>query len=200
MLLSVPIGITAAALTREGRHRRGELIFGAVTSVLGAVPEYLAATFLVFIFALKLAWLPVAGSDDWNSIVLPALAVAITPTAHLSRIVPVTTLNVRPRDSIRPPRSKQLPRRLLYFRPVLPNVLTAALTIGGLIFASLIGGAVIVENVFAWPGLGTAVVRAVISRDFLVVQAAVVLLGAAGGLVNPIVGPAVGAVGPRLPC
>jgi len=197
MLLSVPIGITAAALTREGRHRRGELIFGAVTSVLGAVPEYLAATFLVFIFALKLAWLPVAGSDDWNSIVLPALAVAITPTAHLSRIVRVTTLNVLAQDYIRTARSKQLPRRLLYVRHVLPNVLTAALTIGGLIFASLIGGAVIVENVFAWPGLGTAVVQAVISRDFLVVQAAVLLLGAAVVLVNTIVDLALGALDPR---
>jgi peptide/nickel transport system permease protein len=197
MLLSLPIGIAAAAATREGRHRRGELAFGAVSSLLSAVPEYLAATFLVFLLAVKLGWLPVAGSDDWNSIVLPALAIAITPTAHLARIVRVETLNVLAQDYIRTARSKRLPTRLLYLRHVLPNVLTAALTIGGLIFASLIGGAIIVENVFAWPGLGTAVVQALISRDFLVVQAAVLLLGAAVVIVNTVVDLVLGAVNPR---
>lgn len=197
MALSLPLGLTVGALTREGRHPRAEVVFAAVTSVGGALPEFLASTFLAFFFAVWLRWLPVAGADEPAAIVLPALAISLRPVSVLSRIVRVETLNVLAQDYMRTARSKRLPPRFLYLRHALPNVLTAALTIGGLLFTGLLGGAVIVENVFAWPGLGTAVVQAVLNRDYPVVQGVILMLGIAVVLVNTLVDILLGMVDPR---
>jgi peptide/nickel transport system permease protein len=197
MILSVPLGMIIGAVTREGRHRRVEVAFAAATSVGGALPEFLASTFLAFVFAVWLRWLPVAGADEGAAIILPALAISLRPVSVLSRIVRVETLNVLAQDYMRTARSKRLPPHLLYLRHALPNVLTAALTIGGLLFTGLLGGAVIVENVFAWPGLGTAVVQAVLNRDYPVIQGVILMLGIAVVLVNTAVDILLGMVDPR---
>jgi peptide/nickel transport system permease protein len=174
---SLVLGGTAALFTREYRHPRAEVFFTALTGAGGAIPSYLSGTFLAFIFAVWLRWLPVAGGDQWNSIVLPCLAVSVGPVAILSRIIRVETLNVFAQDYIRVARSKRLRPLQLYLRHVLPNVLTSTLSVGGVIFASLLGGTVVVENVFAWPGLGTKLVQSVLVGDYSVVQGATLLLG-----------------------
>ena len=197
VVLAVPVGIVVGAMTREGRHPRFESLFTGITGVVGALPEYLAATFLVFIFAVWLHWLPVGGAGTWTSLILPALAVAVRPIAALSRIVRVETLNVLAQDYIRTARSKRLPDRLLYFRHALRNVLTAVLTIAGMYFAELIGGTVIVENVFAWPGLGTAIIQAVHGLDLPVIQGTTLFLGLVVVVVNATVDVLLGFVDPR---
>jgi peptide/nickel transport system permease protein len=197
MLFSVPLGLVAGALTQEGRHRRLEVAFTAVTSVFGALPQFLTATFLAFIFAVWLRLLPVAGSDNWESLVLPTLSIAISPTLILARIVRVETLNVLAQDYVRTARSKWLSNFQIYFRHVLPNVLTAALTIGGLIFANLVGGAVLVETIFARVGLGTELVHSVITRDYPVAQGIVIVLGITVVLVNSFVDLTLAVIDPR---
>lgn len=197
MVISVPLGIIVGAFTRERRHPRAELGFTAVTSVLGSLPEFLAATFLAFIFAVWLRLLPVAGATGIESLVLPALAVSIRPTAILSRIVRVETLNTLASDFIRTARGKRMPNRLIYGRHTLPNVVTAALTVGGLLFAGIIGGAVVVENVFARPGLGSSLVQAVLTRDYPVVQGVVLVLGVVVVVVNALVDLLLAAIDPR---
>jgi peptide/nickel transport system permease protein len=197
ILFAVPIGIVAGALTREGRHRRLELAFTSITSIGGALPEYLSGTLLAFVFAVVLKILPVAGSGDLRFLLLPGLAVSLRHISTLSRIVRVETLNVLAQDYIRTARSKRLPDRLIYFRHTVRNVLTAVLTIAGMEFAELIGGTVIVENVFAWPGLGTAIVQSVLTRDYPVVQGAVLMLGIAVVIVNMVVDILLGIVDPR---
>src|SRR5690606_34251544 len=144
-----------------------------------------------------LGWFPIAGTSGWNSLVLPALAIGIRPAFNLARIVRVEVLDVLAQDYIRTARSKRLPRQILYLRHTLPNVVTSALTIGGLTFAFLVGGTVVVENVFAWPGLGTAVVQAVVARDYPVVQAIVLLLGLSVVVVNAAVDLALVTLDPR---
>lgn len=197
MVASLLVGTTAAAITRDGRGPRVEVAFMAVTSVLGSLPSYLSATFLVFVFAVALGWLPVAGAGRWNSFILPTLALSLRPIAILSRIVRVETLNVLAQDYIRTARSKRLPTLLLFRRHVLPSMLTSTLTLGGLLLAGLIGGAVIVENVFAWPGMGTALVQAVLARDYPVVQGITLLLGVAVVVVNLLIDVMLAAVDPR---
>lgn len=197
LVVSVPVGMLAGALTREGRHKRAEVAFTAVTSVVGSLPEFLAGTFLAFLFAVEFRLLPVAGSEGWQSLVLPALAVGLRPIAILSRLVRVETLNVLSMDYLRTARSKRLPARIIYLRHTLPNVVTAALTIGGIIFAQLIGGAVVVENVFARAGLGTALVSAVLSRDYPVIQGIILVLGVTVVVVNAIVDVLLAVVDPR---
>jgi peptide/nickel transport system permease protein len=197
MVVSIPGGMIAGAFTREGRHPRGEVAFTAVTSVMGALPEYLMATFLAFLFAVVLRLLPVAGSQGPQSLVLPALAVSLRPIAVLLRIVRVETLNVLAQDYIRTARSKRLPARLIYLRHTLPNVVTAALTVGGILFAALVGSAVVVEVVFARTGLGSSLVNAVLARDYPVIQGDVLVLGVIVVVVNAIVDILLAAVDPR---
>jgi peptide/nickel transport system permease protein len=198
LIFAVPAGLVAGALTREGRHQRGELIFTGTTSVVGAIPQFLAATFLAFVFAVWLKLLPVAGSDPpLQSLILPAASVALAPTATLARLVRVEALNVLAQDYVRTARSKRLPARIIYVRHVLPNVLTAALTIGGIILANLIGGAVIVENVYARNGLGTELVNAVLVRDYPVIQGTILILGIIVVVVNAIVDAGLALLDPR---
>jgi peptide/nickel transport system permease protein len=197
LILSIPMGIAAGVATRERRRPRLELAFGALTSVGGALPEYLAATFLAFFFAVFLRLLPVAGADNPLSVVLPALAISIRPIVVLARIVRVETLNVLAQDFIRTARSKRLPAVLLYGRHTLRNVITSALTIGGLVFTGLLGGTVVVENVFAWPGLGTVLVQAVLARDYPVIQGVTLFLGIAVVVVNTTIDLLLGVLDPR---
>ena len=197
LLVSIPIGMIAALFTRDGRHRVGEVTFTGATSVAGSIPEFLAATALAFVFAVWLRLLPVAGTEGWQSLVLPVAAVSIRPAATLARIVRVETLNALTQDYIRTARSKHLPELLIYVRHILPNVLTATLTIGGLLFANLVGGALVVENVFARVGLGTLIVNAVIAHDYPTIQGAILVIGFLVVIVNTIVDLALAAVDPR---
>jgi peptide/nickel transport system permease protein len=195
--VGIPLGMLAAVATREGRHKPLELGFTGLTSVVGAIPDYLAGTLLAFLFAVQFRLLPVAGSGSFKQLVLPALAVSLHSIANLSRIVRLETLNVLAQDYIRTARSERLPMRLIYARHALPNVLTAALTVGGLIFSGIVGGAVIVETVFARNGLGSALVTAVINKDYPVIQGLMIVLGATVVVVTAIVDILLGVVDPR---
>lgn len=197
LLLAVPLGILAGALTREGRHPKAEMLFMGGTSTLASIPDYLAGTILVFLFGVQFQWFPVAGAGSFETLVLPALAVSIAPTMTLSRIVRLETLNVLAQDYVRTARSQRLPARLVYGRHVLPNVLTAALTVGGLIFAGIVGGAVIVETVFARPGLGSTLIEGVISNNYPVVQGITLLFCVLVVTINMLIDISLAAIDPR---
>jgi peptide/nickel transport system permease protein len=189
--------MAAGSLTRDGRHRVGEFTFAGATSVVGSLPEFLMATLLVLVFAVRWRIFPVAGGSDLKGLILPVAAVSLRPVALLLRIVRVETLNVLATDYMRTARWKRLPYRRTMFRHALPHVLTAALSVGGLLFAGLVGGAVVVENVFARPGLGTALVNAVIARDYPVVQGITFVLGAVVVLVTVSVDVVTALIDPR---
>ena len=198
LLLSVPLGVLAGGLTHGGRRRRLEALFNSGTGLLASIPDYLLAVVLAYVFAVSLGLLPVAGANDGlASMVLPTLAIALGPAAILSRLVRAETLTVLDQDYMRSARAKRLPRRLLFVRHAAPNLLTAAMTVGGLLFAGLIAGSVIVENVFAWPGLGFQVVNSIQARDYPVIQGIVLLLATAVVVINALVDLLIAVVDPR---
>ncbi|MFZ0168786.1 MAG: ABC transporter permease [Candidatus Dormiibacterota bacterium] len=197
IVVSLPMGLLLGVLTDNGRRRRLEVGFTSIASTLNSIPEFLFAIGLVFLFGVALQWLPVAGAGGLNSYALPTLAIALGPTAALTRIVRVETTTVLKRDYMLVARSKRLPARILYLRHALPNLLTAALTVGGLLLTVLVGSVVIVENVFAWPGLGTELVQAITSRDFPLVQGIMLVLGATVLLINLLVDVLIALVDPR---
>jgi peptide/nickel transport system permease protein len=197
MAVSIPLGLAAAGHTRGQRHRRFDLLYQSGTQILGTLPEFLFATVLAYLFAVEWQLLPVAGSQGWQSLVLPVVALAAGAAAQLSRLVRTETLSVLAQDYIRTARSKQLPTRVLFFRHVLPNVLTAVLTVGGLLIGGLIGGAVIVENVFARPGLGTQLTTAVANRDYPTIQGITLVLGLIVIFANVVVDVLIGLVDKR---
>jgi peptide/nickel transport system permease protein len=187
LVLAVLFGVLAGALTLNGRRPRTLVGFTITTSTVNTVPSFMVGILLVYVFALTLKLLPVAGSSGWQSLVLPVIALSLGPAAGLARIVRAQTEVVLNEDYMRVARSKRLPARLIYARHALPNLLTAALTIGGLLLGVLIAGSVVVETVFARAGLGTAVVQAITARDYPVVQALLLVLAAAVLIVNTLV-------------
>jgi peptide/nickel transport system permease protein len=197
MLISIPLGVAMAAATRDGRRRHVELAFTSAAGALASIPSYIFAVGLVALFAVHWKLLPVAGRTGVSSYVLPVAALAIAPALALSRIVRVEGLRVLEQDFIRTARGKRLPARLIYLRHALPNTLTATLTIAGLLLGGLIAGTVLVENVFAWPGLGTTLVESVSAKDYPTVQAIALLFGALVLLINFVVDIALGAIDPQ---
>ena len=115
----------------------------------------------------------------------------------LSRVIRLEGLRVLGEDYMRTARSKRLPSRVVYVRHALPNMLTASLTISGLFLAGLVAGTVLVENVFAWPGIGSTVVNSVIARDYPIALALSLLLGAMTLLINLVVDVLLAIVDPR---
>lgn len=182
--IAIPLGVLVGVLTRNGRGRRGELAFTSSSVVLGTIPDFVLGVALVYVFGVHLGWLPVAGRSGPASYLLPVLALAVGPAFVLARIVRVEMVAVLQADFVRTARAKRLPAPVIYLRHALPNALTASITLGGLLLSGLVAGTVLVENVFAWPGLGSTIVQSILAKDYPVVQAIVLVYGAGVLIVN----------------
>ena len=197
MLVAIPLGVAMAALTYGGKRRSLELGFAAGAGTFASIPSFLLAVGLVWLFAVTFRVFPVAGREGVSSYVLPIAALAIAPAFALARIVRLEGLRVLDQDYMRTARGKRLPPRLFYVRHALPNTLTATLTIAGLLLGGLIAGTVLVENIFAWPGLGTVLVQSVSQKDYPQVQALALLFGTLVLVINFAVDIALGLIDPR---
>ncbi len=195
--IAIPLGVLMGVLTRNGRGRRGELAFTASSVVLGTIPDFLLGVGLVYVFGVHLGWLPVAGRSGPSSYVLPVIALAVGPAVVLARIVRVEMVAVLQADYVRTARAKRLRAPAIYFKHALPNALTSSITLGGLLFTALVAGTVLVENVFAWPGVGSTITQSILQKDYPVVQAIVLVYGAGVLLVNLVVDVALALLDPR---
>ena len=197
VLVSVPIGLVLGVLTRNARRRGLELAATTVSVVVAAIPGFLLAVGLIYVFGVTLHWVPVAGQSGFTSYLLPIAAMAIGPIAVLIRILRIEVLAALRADYVRTARAKRLPGWRVYLLHVLPNALTATLTIGGLLLSAMVAGTVLVENVFAWPGLGSTIVASIVAKDYPVVQGIVLVYGSGVLLVNLIVDIALATLDPR---
>jgi peptide/nickel transport system permease protein len=190
-------GLAAAALTWRGRRPLLDTAFNAASGVLTAMPEFVSAVALSAGFGVLLAWLPVAGQAGAASYVLPILALALGPSAAMARVVRVEGLRVLEQDYMRAARAKRLGALRLYLVHVLPNCLTATLTVAGLILGGLVAGTVLVESVFAWPGVGSAIVLAITQKDYPLTQGVILALGGLVLLINFLVDLLIALLDPR---
>jgi peptide/nickel transport system permease protein len=197
VLIAVPLGLAMGVLTRGGRRPRAELGFTSTAVVLAAIPEFLLAVGLVYVFAVTLHWFPVAGRGSVASYVLPVLSLAVGPAAVLARICRVELLAVLQTDYLRTARAKRLPPAAIYLRHALPNAVTATITLGGLLLGGMVAGTVLVENVFGWPGLGSTIVSSIIAKDYPLVQGVVLVYGVGVLLVNLAVDVTLALLDPR---
>lgn len=197
LILALILGVAVAVLTRDGRRRWLDIIFSWSTAVIDAIPVYVRATLLIILLALQLQIFPAGGAQDARSFVLPILALSIGPVCSLSRVVRREAESVLEADFIRTTHGWRLPQSLVNVKYVLPNVLTSALTMSGLMLSGMIGGALVMEKVFSWPGLGTSVVDAIIGRDYPVVQGTILVLGMLAVLINTVVDIVLGLIDPR---
>lgn len=176
MLVSVPLGIWMAVRTENGRGERTNTVFNAISGFFASVPDFLIAISLVMIFAVSLRWLPAAGGEGPTAFILPVLTMSLGLIAVLSRLMKAETTRVLREDYTRTARANNLPPRVVLFRHVLPNVMTATLTYSGMMLASLMGGAIITETVFGWPGIGNLFVKSIAVYDYPLLEGLVIII------------------------
>jgi peptide/nickel transport system permease protein len=156
-----------------------------VGALVGAsVPSYFAAYILILVFGVKLQAVPVFGFGSPAHLVLPAVTLALGPAAVLARLTRSAVLEVLGDDYVRTARAKGLAQRVVLYRHALRNAAVPILTVAGLALGHLLGGSLIVESVFAWPGMGDLAISAVHDRDYPLMQGFVLFSGVAYVLVN----------------
>ena len=154
-----------------------------------SVPNFWLGIMLILIFAVNLGWLPSQGFGDGDPryLILPMVALAATPLARLTRLVRSGMLEILGQDYIRTARAKGLREGMVVVRHALKNAAIPLVTIIGLDMGALLGGAVVTETIFAWPGVGLLVIESINGRDFPVVQAAVFVIATSFVLINLLV-------------
>jgi len=184
MLLAVVIG-GGAGVVSAVRHNTA-LDHSAMVLVLAglSMPSFWLGLMLMIVFAVRLEWLPVAGYEGWRHLVLPGITLAAAPAAMLARLTRSSMLEVLNQDFVRTARAKGLHEATVIMKHALKNSLIPVVTVLGLQFGYLLGGAVITETVFAWPGIGRLVIDAILARDFPVVQGTVLVIALGFVLVN----------------
>lgn len=202
LLMAVPLGIASAL-------RSGSLVDHAATVVsqIGiSIPDFWMAILLILVFSGAFGLLPPSGYEPlledplgWAShMVLPAVTIGVVSGAILTRFIRAAVLESLGQDHVRTARSKGLRERVVLVHHVLRNALIPVITVTGVQMASLLGGVIVVEVVFAWPGLGRLTLDAVLSRDYPVLQGAVLLVATLFLVVNLLVDLLYAAVDPRI--
>lgn len=180
VLIALPLGSIAALHKDTGWD---QLAMGF--SLLGvSVPNFWMGPLLILLFSIGLQWLPVSGRESWDSLILPALTLGTAMAAILSRMVRSTLLEVLSEDYIRTARAKGLRESAVVLHHALRNAALPIITVLGLQLGTLLGGAVITETVFSWPGVGQLMVESIQRRDYPVVQACMLLISLSYVTVN----------------
>jgi ABC-type dipeptide/oligopeptide/nickel transport system permease component len=170
-----------------------------VVSLFGvSVPSFWLALLLVFLFSIRLDWLPATGTQGWKSLILPVTVLAVEQIALVARLVRANMVEVLRDDYVRTARAKGLRERTVLTGHALRNALLPSITLLGLNFGYLLAGAVIVETIFARPGIGRLIVEGILNKDFPLVQGAVLLTAVVYLLVNLITDISYGFVDPRV--
>lgn len=198
LMIKIGIGIPAgiyAALHRNSFADRA-VMFTAVAGF--TVPSFVLGLLLVLVFAVKLGWLPSGGQETWRHAILPVITMGVGGAAVLARFTRSAMLEVLGQSYIRTASAKGVPWRSVVWGHALPNAAIPTVTIVGFMVGSLIAGAVVVESVFSWPGVGRLLVVSVANRDLAVVQAILLLVAATMVTANFIVDLLYGVLDPRL--
>ncbi len=198
MLVAMAIGMPAGVLAAVYRGTVGDRIVMSLALVGQAMPVYWTGILLILVFSVRLRWLPAISNGGFVSMIMPALAVGAYSAARIARMTRSSMLEVLRMDYVRTARSKGLRNSAVITEHALRNALIPIVTVLGMEFGSLMGGSVIVESVFAWPGVGRLAVNAIMGRDYPVVQAVVVVVSAIFVLINLGVDLTYGLLDPRI--
>ncbi len=198
MVVAAALGIGLGVLAAVSRAPWLESAIMTFALLGISVPTFWSGLLFITFFALTLNWFPVTGSGGLAGLVLPAVTLALPAAAVLARMTRSSLLEVLSQDFIRTARSKGLVERTVIFKHALRNAFIPILTIMGLQFGGLLAGSVIVESVFARPGLGRFAVGAILARDFPQIQGIVLLAGLSYVLINMIVDFLYGVLDPRI--
>ena len=205
-LIAVLIGVPAGVVSARFHNSALDQTFMGLALVGLSIPNFLLGLIMVLVFGVWLGWLPVAGyvpldEGVWRnvrSLLMPSVSLGLVQSALIARITRSSMLDVLREQYILAGRSKGLSERVVIYKHALKNAIIPTLTVVGITFAILIGGAVVIETVFNIPGLGRLIISAVLRRDYPVVQGVVLLIAVAYTLVNLAVDLAYLALDPRI--
>ena len=193
--LGAPLGLVAAL-------RRGRAVdwLARFLAVIGqATPSFWLGLMLIFFFSVQLGWFPTAGAEDgFRSLILPALSLGLLELVAIMRLTRSGMIDVLETDFIRTARAKGLSERLVIRRHAVRHALLPVVTMLGLSLGRLIGGSVIIELVFAWPGIGRLIVDSIVQSDYPMVQASIIVLAASIAVTNLLVDVSYRLIDPRI--
>jgi peptide/nickel transport system permease protein len=163
-----------------------------------SMPVFWLGLMLVVVFSIILKWLPAGGTGSWQHVVLPSITLAAFVVAFIARMTRSTMIETLSQDFTTTARSKGLQERVVVIKHALKNAMIPIITVVGLQFGLLLGGAVLTETVFAWPGLGRLIVDSILARDYPVIQGAILMFGLLYIMVNLVVDMIYALVDPRI--
>ncbi|MGM9607177.1 MAG: ABC transporter permease [Oscillospiraceae bacterium] len=172
MVIGVPLGVSAA--THRNSFQDQGLLFFAMIFI--SVPQFFMALVLVVLFSLKLGWLPPFGIDSWKCWIMPILATSLSSIAQVARQTRSSVLETIRADFVTTARAKGLAERKVIYKHMLPNALIPVVSDLGMQLSMIIGGSVVVESVFSFPGIGTYLLTGIQSRDYPVIRSCVLIL------------------------
>jgi peptide/nickel transport system permease protein len=194
LILAIPFGVVSAV-------RRGRLADRAIGffSLLGvSLPSFVLGPMLILLFSITLGLLPVSGRDGFLNLILPAVSVGGAFAAFTTRMVRGSMLEEIQQDYVRTARAKGLPERIVLFRHALRNGLIPVLTVVGLQMGAMMAGAIIIETIFSWPGLGRLTIQAINARDYPLAQGCILSISLTYIFINLITDVLYSAVDPRI--
>lgn len=206
MLLSAVVAFILGVYAASRHNKAGDVTVMGVSQLGISVPNFWLALLLILFFAVNLRWFAPGGFPGWHNgfwpalqaLILPAIALATVQGAILARFTRSAVLETMREDYVRTARAKGLTRRATLWRHVLRNAMIPVITIMGLQFANLLAGTIIVEEVFAMPGLGRLILQAISNRDVTVVRDVVIMLAALVVFINFVVDVLYAVIDPRL--
>ncbi len=198
LLIAIVLGVTLGMIAAVNQN--GWLDFGPMLLALCGVsmPSFWLGLLMIFLFSLRLGWFPATGGGDLKHLVLPALTLGLSASAIIARLTRSSMLEVLRQEYMTTARAKGLRETRVVLRHGFKNALIPVVTIFGLQFGSLMAGTVIVETVFARPGIGRLIVTAILAKDFPMVQGIVLLIATTYVIVNLIVDISYGVLDPRI--
>lgn len=196
--LAVATGLTMGIIAAVKQERFWDYLFSVLALVGISTPVFWLALILMYVFSLRLHILPTAGSQTWKHYLMPTFCLSVYSIAFITRMTRSSLLEVFGEDFVRTARAKGLPERMVLLRHILRNALIPITTVVGLRFGYMLGGAVVTETVFAWPGMGRLLVTAVEQRDIPIVQGVLLVFGTAFVLINLVVDVLYSVIDPRI--
>ena len=198
LTIAITAGVLAGIVAAIRRNTPLDLLMSGLSVFGVSMPVYWLGLMMIIIFAIDLHLFPAAGADEPFSIVMPALTLALFSIGLIARMTRSSMLEVLSQDYVRTARAKGAPFRSVVFKHALRNALLPVITVIGLQFGALLGGAVVTETVFGWPGVGRLLVDSIFFRDYPVVQGLVLMFGTTFVVINLLVDLLYAYVDPRI--
>ncbi|MEJ2290994.1 MAG: ABC transporter permease [Deinococcales bacterium] len=198
IVIAFAFGLLAGVLAATRRNSMADLVITAFSAAGISIPSFFLGILLIYLFAVNLHWFPVTGSSSVRGLVLPSVSLALAPLATIARFVRSSFLEVAGEDFVRTASSKGLGYAAVTYKHALRNALIPVVTMTGLQFGFLLGGAVVIETVFNYTGLGWLLIQSIGFRDYPVLQVLLLVFALEFMLVNLIVDLTYGALDPRI--